>query len=513
MPRLVPARLLAALRPSATRPIEPTVDFAPETRRRVRTAAALGAGGYAVFLIVALGLPGPGSSLEHSINLTHDVIGLVLCALLWLVAVTRAIRDPQVLAAALGTEAMLVAAISIAVPWAGFVRTAHVSSMTWAVPIIILFALLVPVRPATALGVSSLCAVMMPAGLWLLARRGLIQVTGSELLHSAATAAAAFGIATIAARTMYGARQQIAAARTVGSYELTERLGQGGMGEVWGARHLLLARPAAVKLILPEALQGPAEAREAAVRRFAREAQVTASLRSPHTVELFDFGGTAEEMLYYAMELLDGMNLEHFVYRFGPIEPRRAVHWLRQACHSLGEAHARDLVHRDIKPANLFVCRYGRDVDFIKILDFGLTRPPRSAEQTATTRPGAVMGTAGYMAPEQVFGLPVDRRTDLYALGCVGYWLLAGVRPFESESAGELLRQHAQAAPPPLSERARQPMPARLEAVIMACLAKDPGDRPADADRLDLDLAHALDGEPWSEAEAQDWWRRNLPGT
>ena len=110
-------------------------------------------------------------------------------------------------------------------------------------------------------------------------------------------------------------------------------------------------------------------------------------------------------MLYYAMELLDGMNVEHFVYRFGPIEPRRAVHWLRQACHSLGEAHARDLVHRDIKPANLFVCRYGRDVDFIKILDFGLTRPPRSAEQTATTRPGAVMGTAGYMAPEQVFGL------------------------------------------------------------------------------------------------------------
>src|SRR5439155_22650430 len=145
------------------------------------------------------------------------------------------------------------------------------------------------------------------------------------------------------------------------------------------------------------ALRGRMEQRGNVIRRFTEEAQVNANLRSPHTVELFDFGATADETLYYAMELLDGMNLEHFVYRFGPIDPRRAVHWLLQACHSLGEAHARGLVHRDIKPGNLSVCRFGREVDFIKILDFGLTKTTASAGDVAATAPGVQMGTPGYM--------------------------------------------------------------------------------------------------------------------
>src|SRR5258705_6520265 len=168
------------------------------------------------------------------------------------------------------------------------------------------------------------------------------------------------------------------------------------MGEVWRAHPSMLARPAAVKLILPERLQAPAEAREAAIMRFTREAQVTAGLRSPHTVQLFDFGVSAEGVMYYAMELLDGINLDHFIYRYGPIGPRRAVHWLRQACHSLGEAHALNLVHRDIKPANLFVCRYGRDVDVVKILDFGLTRLTTQPQDARLTSPGWQPGTPGY---------------------------------------------------------------------------------------------------------------------
>jgi serine/threonine-protein kinase len=512
MSRLVPARLLAALRRGDAPSIDDASDFAPESRGRVRVAAALGTGGYAIFTLVEL-LRGAGKApLERSIDLTHDLIGLVLCAGLWIALLTRSLRDRHALAIALAMEVMLVALISATVPWAAFIRTAHVSSLTWAVPIIITSALLVPTRPATTLWVSGLCGVTIPAGLWLLAARGSIVLSPSDLLHSAATAGVAVGIATVASRTMYGARQQIAAARMVGSYELVERLGQGGMGEVWKARHLMLARPAAVKLILPEALQGPMEQRDEVMKRFAREAQVTASLRSPHTVELFDFGTTAAGTLYYAMELLDGMNLEHFVYRFGPVEPRRAVHWLRQACHSLGEAHARGLVHRDIKPANLFVCRYGRDADFIKILDFGLTKSAAAGSDAGSTRGGQRVGTPGYMAPEQVFGLVIDPRADLYALGCVGYWLIAGEKPFESDDAGELMRQHAQIEAPPLSGRAKQAVPARLEAVIMGCLSKDAASRPADADALSAALESALDREAWGEAEAVEWWARELGG-
>jgi serine/threonine-protein kinase len=273
----------------------------------------------------------------------------------------------------------------------------------------------------------------------------------------------------------------------------------------------LLARPAVIKRILPAALQAPMEERDAAIERFTREARVTASLRSPHTVELFDFGSSADGTLYYAMELLEGLNAEHFVYKFGALPPRRAVHWLRQMCHSLGEAHSRGLVHRDIKPANLFVCRYGRDADFVKVLDFGLTRPVGPPGEAGLTSPGVRLGTPGYMAPEQVYGLPSDARTDLYALGCVGYWLLAGVKPFEAESGAELMRMHAQAAPPSLATAACPEVSQRLEAIILSCLAKEPADRPANADALGEALGCSLDGPPWSAEDARAWWEAHLP--
>jgi serine/threonine-protein kinase len=297
----------------------------------------------------------------------------------------------------------------------------------------------------------------------------------------------------------------------IGSYELIERLGQGGMGEVWKARHLLLARPAAVKLILPERLQGAAEQRDAVVRRFTREARVTSGLRSPHTVELFDFGVSTDGTLYYVMELLRGMNMEHFVYRFGPIEPRRAVGWLQQVCHSLAEAHEQSLIHRDIKPANLFVCRYGRDADFVKVLDFGLTKPAAADGASGSTSAGVRMGTPGYMAPEQIFGLEAGPGTDVYALGCVAYWLLAGAKPFDAATAADLHRLHAQATPPPLSAQAPRPVPPRLDTLIMACLSKDPGDRPKSVDQLGHDLGCALEEPPWTASESDRWWQEQLP--
>src|SRR5262249_50303811 len=192
----------------------------------------------------------------------------------------------------------------------------------------------------------------------------------------------------------------------------------------------------------------------------------TARLRSPHTVELYDFGVSADGVMYYAMELLDGINLEHFIYRHGPVPARRAVHWLRQVCHSLGEAHALGLTHRDIKPANLMVCVHGREHDFVKVLDFGLAHAVSSPGAVPLTREGRWLGTPGWMAPEQIYGSDGGPRADLYALGCVGYWLLAGRRPFEAETAAEPFRLHLHAAAPPLAERAAEPAPRAPERAL-----------------------------------------------
>jgi serine/threonine-protein kinase len=486
--------------------VEPPGDLTRESRGRVHVAAMIGASGYLVVLGVALSGVSHATPLEHAIDVAHDCFGLAACAVLLVATLLRGIPDRTVFALALTCELLLAAVISLTIPWAIFLRTGHLMGLTWVVPIMILFPLLVPARPRTVLLVSAACALMMPGGIAVLAATGRVVAHGPDYWAAAVTGTIGAGIAVVASRTVYGARQQLAVASRMGSYELIERLGQGGMGEVWRAHHSMLARPAAVKLILPERLQAPAEAREAAIQRFTREAQVTAGLRSPHTVQLFDFGVSADGVMYYAMELLEGLNLDHFVYRYGPIEPRRAVHWLRQACHSLGEAHARDLTHRDIKPGNLFVCAYGRERDFVKVLDFGLARPATVHGDARLTREGGWLGTPGYMAPEQVFGRDSGPSADLYALGCVAYWLLSGEKPFESDDAGELMRQHVQVAAAPLGERAKQAIPAPLEAVVMACLAKEPAGRPRDADELSERLARAVDGEPWSAAEAHAWW-------
>jgi serine/threonine-protein kinase len=336
---------------------------------------------------------------------------------------------------------------------------------------------------------------------------GLVTAHAQDYWASGLAATVGLALSVVAARTIYHARREVAAAQRMGGYELLKLLDQGGMGEVWEARHLMLARPAAVKLILAERLLGAADVRAAAIERFTREAQVTASLRSPYTVQLFDFGATADGVLYYAMELLQGMNLEHYVYRHGAVEPKRAVYWLRQVCHSLGEAHANDLTHRDLKPSNLLVCTYGRERDFIKVLDFGLARRAAAEREPRLTRQGAWLGTPGWMAPEQIFDGAVGPATDLYALGCIAYWLLAGERPFESVEQAELLRLHAQAPVVPLRERAKQDIPAELDAVVMACLAKDASARPRDADEVSERLAASVGGPPWTAADAERWWQ------
>jgi len=523
MQRLEPAKLSASLRAEAASRFDLPYDMLRIARRRVRVAAGIGMLAYALFLIFGLSRLAEPTEFERRFDSVANAIGLGLCAAVLAATAFRRIGDRTILGIALAAQVLLCALISITAPRIAFANSGHIPALTWVVPVVILFPLLVPASPLVTLMVSAVCAATVPVGLWILEQSGAIAARTSTYWAAGVASALAAAIAVLGARTIYGAGRQMAAVRRVGSYELLDRLGQGGMGEVWKARHTFLARPAAVKLILPATLQGPTEERDAVVLRFTREAQTTASLRSPHTVTLFDFGTSAGGDFYYAMELLDGMNIEHFVYRFGPVEPRRVVNWLLQACHSLGEAHANGLVHRDIKPANVFLCRYGRDVDFVKLLDFGLSKPVAAPEDamamaTATadpalTTPGERPGTPGYMAPEQVFGLAAEPRTDLYALGCVGYFLLAGRKPFESKVAGELMRQHAQATPPPLATLAPHPVPQRLQTLIAACLAKTPADRPRDADELARELDACASAQPWTSNEARAWWNEHLATT
>ena len=258
------------------------------------------------------------------------------------------------------------------------------------------------------------------------------------------------GVAVVISHVVTTLGQQVAKAREMGSYQLGELLGRGGMGEVYKATHRMLARPAAIKLIRPETLgaSDPAAA-ELAVTRFRREAQAAANLRSPHTVELYDFGVTDDQTLYFVMELLDGLDLDSLVRQHGPLPPGRVVHVLTQVCASLEEAHVRGLVHRDIKPANIHLGRLGLVCDFVKVLDFGLVKPIAdwSVEQTLATQAGLVVGTPGYMAPEMVVSDTVDARADLYALGCVGYFLLTGQQVFVGDTTMKVMAKHLQETP------------------------------------------------------------------
>jgi serine/threonine-protein kinase len=274
----------------------------------------------------------------------------------------------------------------------------------------------------------------------------------------------------------------------------------------------MLARPAAIKLIRPEALAAAdGGMAQLAVTRFRREAEAAAKLRSPHTVELYDFGVTEDRTLYLVMEMLEGMDLESLVRQVGPLPAARVIYILRQVCESLAEAHADGLIHRDIKPANIHVGRLGLQHDFVKVLDFGLVKhvadgagdgAPEHSQATAT---GLTPGTPAYMAPEMSLGEAVDGRADIYALGCVAYYLLTGKVVFEAETSLQMVAKHLQATPVPPSRRADVDVPPALERLVLACLAKAPADRPGSARELDRLLAEVAIG-PWGEEEARRWW-------
>ena len=401
-------------------------------------------------------------------------------------------------------------------------------------------ALLVTRKPiTTGMNLPWSVAALMPEARVL----GALHVHQQRSLLAAALATLlASAVSWLFARHILRARHEIAEARAeiakavaevqeLGSYRLVERLGKGGMGEVWRAEHRLLVRQAAIKLI---SIQDSALDEREVQERFRREAQSLATLRSRNTIELFDYGVTADGTLFYVMELLDGMDLESLVEKFGAQPAARVIHFLIQACNSLAEAHDAGLVHRDIKPANLYVCRVADEVDVVKVLDFGLVRaalhnenqqlqsPPSSgvtpsashvedgkSNDARLTQMGQAMGTPAYMAPEQALGYESDGRADLYALGCIAFWLLTGRLLFERSGSLPMMMAHITEAPPDITSNVTGHVPAALVTLLESCLAKQPADRPHDARAFASALrAIAIPAsEQWTDERAHAWWR------
>lgn len=306
----------------------------------------------------------------------------------------------------------------------------------------------------------------------------------AALLPNVIAAAAAIVIA----RVVHGLAQDVKQARLLGAYELEEELGHGAMGEVWRARHRMLARPAAVKLIRPDTLgaSSPSTA-ERLRRRFEREARATAALESPHTVELYDYGVTGDGQFYYAMQLLDGVDLDRHVIDNGAMSPADAADVLAQICHSLADAHAAGLVHRDIKPSNLMLTRTRLGERVVKVLDFGLVTAANN-QPGDVTHAGNCVGTPAFMAPEMYRSDLADHRSDIYAVGCVGYWLLTGHLVFDEKTPVMMAMRHMEDPVEPPSQLRSDGIPDVLEAIVVRCLAKDPAERPQSAAELGVEL-------------------------
>jgi serine/threonine-protein kinase len=384
--------------------------------------------------------------------------------------------------------------------------------LSWVAIWVVLFTVAVPTTPRRAVvaALASVSAVPVVIGAMMALGVTTLRLEAAQFFFGLVFPyLLVVGMAYVGARVVYRLGTEVKRARELGSYYLEEKLGQGGMGEVWRARHRMLARPAAIKLIRRSLTDdGGGAVSDEAARRFEREAQVIARLRSPHTVDLFDFGVTADGVFYYVMELLDGLDADSLLRRYGPMPAERAIFLLRQVCHSLSEAESCGLVHRDIKPANIFVCRYGEEYDFVKVLDFGIVGAVRTTADSPVILTGEnqVQGTPAFMAPELAMGTTIDARADIYATGCLAYWLLTGEFVFAADTPMGHIVHHVHTLPSPPSARTERAVPVGLDELVLACLAKDPRDRPQTARELSRRLGQLSAAEAWSQERAREWW-------
>jgi eukaryotic-like serine/threonine-protein kinase len=487
-------------------------DLAQEAVGRLRVMTLVIVGLWTMGLIVNhLVAPKLGLDLSQMVPWPPfaDLLAAACIALSTLVywLAPRAVRVPgRLFTVATAYQVTVAFAVGLINQWQ---PVALAGRLSWLCVLILIFPSLVPAPPKTVMIGSLLTASMDPVGLMIALARGVELPPTTLLVWTYLPNYICAVLAVLPSKIIVHLSRKVSRARQLGSYRLVEQIGRGGMGEVWKAEHRLFARPAAIKLI---AAQGVAELSDrVAEERFRREAQVAAGLRSPHTIQLYDFGVTRDRRLYYVMELLDGCDLETLVTRYGPQPAARVAYILRQACHSLAEAHAAGLVHRDIKPANLYIGRVGLEYDFVKVLDFGLVKRQAGVPggDVQLTAPESMSGTPAYLAPEMASGEPVDGRADLYALGCVGYFLVTGRRVFEGQHPMQVILQHIRAEPVAPSVRLGRPVPAALEQLLLRSLAKSPDDRPPEATAM-AEALGAAGADEWIQREARQWWEETF---
>jgi serine/threonine protein kinase len=304
------------------------------------------------------------------------------------------------------------------------------------------------------------------------------------------------------ARLQKVAQKAVLEVKELGQYQLEDKLGEGGMGVVYRGRHRMLRRPTAIKLLHPD------KTTDDAIARFEREVQLSCQLNHPNTIAIYDYGRTPDGVFFYAMEYLDGINLDTLVMRFGPQTEGRVIYILRQICGSLGEAHEIGLVHRDIKPANIVLGRRGGKSDVAKVLDFGLVKAIDAKKESSLTAVGSIIGTPLYMSPEAIESPErIDARSDQYSVACVGYYLLTGTPPFDGKSVIEICMHHSRTPPQRPSERLNKPVSPDLESILLKGLAKNPSERFTSVRELADALASCISARDWTQRVADKWWQ------
>jgi serine/threonine-protein kinase len=443
-----------------------------------------------------LGLVAGGRALQPGVGRLIHLAGTLLTLLTWRLLARLDAPSDKVLEW-LGASTNFVLALTFTamgyfLPQPGGMYTALMIGVYLAIG----RAILVPSSPRKTLFLAALSLAPVP-----IARALVPNATIDAMVDFSLWSAGAVWLSAGTSGVIYGLQQRVKAARRLGQYELGARLGSGGMGEVYLAEHALLRRPTAIKVLQP------GRNSEQDIQRFEREVRLTAALSHPNTVTIFDYGRAQDGSFFYAMELIEGYSLSDLVDRAGPQPAARVVHLLAQVADALEEAHAAQLIHRDIKPANLMVCERGGRLDVIKVLDFGLVRK-LDADDSIEARADVIMGTPMYMSPEAITdSTSVDGRSDLYALGAVGYYLVTGQDVFSGQTVMEVCSKHLFAEPRTPSEALNAPVPEGLEDVLLSCLAKDPKARPQTAFELAQALRELDDCGAWSAEDARSWWR------
>ncbi len=473
------------------------------------------------FLGKAYGLIGLGFSFAGNLvsaplrvlsGLTEDwssriaLVGIAIYLLQWLLC-RRGRRSEALLRLLDATSTTLVALVNACMVFAMF--PGELPGLSYARALLmftfslVIRAVIVPssARRTLLLGLLAACFPVITSHLWYSTQASTTIPSGLQVIWTVLWCLGAVVISTLASQVIFGLRREVREAWQLGQYTLLEKIGEGGMGEVYRASHAMLRRPTAVKLLLP----GRAGADH--LQRFEREVQLTSGLTHPNTIAIFDYGRTADGVFYYAMEYLDGLNLEDLVRLDGPQPPGRIRHILRQVAGSLAEAHGVGLIHRDIKPGNvILVPERGGALDVAKVVDFGLVKDLDRETRVSVDHP--IAGTPLYISPEAITAPEqVDARSDLYSLGCVGYFLLTGRPVFEGGTVIEVCSRHLHALPTPPGERLGRPVPESLSALILSCLEKDPDRRPSSARAFITALDGCDDVPPWTDDQARDWWR------